>query len=86
MYKVILKSCGNPDYRQYAPISRKKTVKVKTLREAAAACVKYIDENDLGSGNWDGGQILDATGKQFARVTYNGRVRDMNDDLINLLD
>jgi len=76
MYIVKLASHGNPDFRQDPSRSlsgvRKMTKKVATLREASEACLTYIRENDLGFGNWAGGQVL-KDGKVFARISYNGR-------------
>ena len=71
---VVCKSEGNPDYGQYAPISDTEYFPVNTLQEAAQKCREYIDENDLGGGNWSGGDVYDINGKVIAHVTYNGRV------------
>jgi hypothetical protein len=75
---VTLKADPNPDYsgddwRAYVKKSERK-VKVSSLHEASVVCGKFIDKNDLGSGNWTGGRIFDETGKQIAHVSYNGRV------------
>ena len=40
------------------------------------ACCAYIEQYDLGGGNWSGGQMFEA-GRQVARVSYNGRVWEM---------
>ena len=77
--KVNLASVGNPDFRQDPnnPLfgcEPNKFVSVKTFKEASEACVKFINENDLGSGNWYGGEIYDNKGKIIAHVSYNGRV------------
>lgn len=76
---VVCKSEGNPDYKQYAPISDTKYFPINTLQEAAQKCREYIDENDLGGGNWAGGDVLDINGKVIAHVTYNGRVWNTSD-------
>ena len=77
--KVILSSVGNPDFRQdpNKPLfgcEPNKVVKVKTFKEASEVCVKFIIDNDLGSGNWSGGSIYNHRGKIIAIVSYNGRV------------
>lgn len=77
--KVKLASVGNPDFRQDPdkPLfgcEPNKMVKVKTFKEASEACVRFIEENDLGSGNWAGGEIYDDKGKLIGYVSYNGRV------------
>lgn len=74
---VTLSSAGNPDFRQdpsrSLPGVRKKRVPVTSLCEASAQCRAYIEANDLGGGNWTGGQVF--AGKiQIAQVSYNGRV------------
>jgi hypothetical protein len=73
--KLILCSCGNPDFGQnpHAPMSEPQEVEVATVQEASEKCREYIRENSLGGGNWKGGQVL-KDGKPFAYVSYNGRV------------
>lgn len=77
--KVKLASIGNPDFRQdpNQPLfgsESNKIVPVKSFKEASELCVKFIEDNDLGSGNWYGGEIYDDKGKVIAHVSYNGRV------------
>lgn len=77
--EVTLNSCGNPDYDQSPfkglPGVEHSRRRVGSLREAAACCRRYIDENDLGGGNWSGGEVIRiATNEVVARVSYNGRV------------
>jgi len=78
---VLLASCGNPDYRQN-PLeelygSEPNHVKlVSSLKEASEECMRFIKDNDLGSGNWMGGEVVDDSGHVVARVSYNGRVWD----------
>lgn len=77
--KVKLASIGNPDFGQDPDkpmygCEPNKMVKVKTFKEASEACVKFIMDNDLGSGNWFGGEIYDDNNKVIAHVSYNGRV------------
>jgi hypothetical protein len=50
-------------------------VPVKSYKEASRECRQYIEEHNLGAGNWTGGEIYDAkTGEVVAHVSYNGRV------------
>jgi len=82
--KVILSSIGNPDFRQdpNQPLfgcEPCKTLPVSSFKEARDLCVKFIGDNDLGSGNWNGGQILDENEKIIAFVSYNGRVWEGSD-------
>ncbi|MDK9702513.1 MAG: hypothetical protein OEL20_05190 [Sulfuritalea sp.] len=76
--KVTLRSLGNPDHGQdpSRPLYgvRNKTAKADSMAKASALCRAYIEENDLGAGNWAGGAVTDATGKLVATVCYNGRV------------
>jgi len=78
-FKVRLASAGNPDMGQ-DPRRRKygaepnRTDTVMTLREAAARCREFIELNDLGGGNWAGGQVHDGMNQEVAYVSYNGRV------------
>lgn len=69
--KVLLASCGNPDYRQDPDkelwgCDRNKWVNVDSIKEASEKCVAWIERNDLGAGNWNGGRII-------AHISYNGR-------------
>ena len=43
------------------------------MKEASAACRASIEQDDLGGGNWSGGQLFEV-GRQVARVSYHGRV------------
>lgn len=77
--KVTLASVGNPDFRQdpTKPMygcEPNKEVEVATFKEASIVCSNFIHENDLGSGNWAGGDIKDDSGKVIAVVSYNGKV------------
>lgn len=73
MLTIELKSCGNPDFGQYTPLSPTNIVKIKSLADAPKVCGEYIDCYDLGGGNWAGGTVRhDKT--IIARVSYNGRI------------
>lgn len=76
-FSVTLSSVGNPDYGQNPnrslPGLKNSKVAVKTKQEASDACRKFIDDNQLGGGNWSGGDIF-SEGNLVARVSYNGRV------------
>lgn len=76
--QVLLADRGNPDYGQdpNAPVSGKADawVPVESLMHASKTCREYIDSNNLGGGNWTGGQVKDSAGNVVARVSYNGRI------------
>lgn len=80
MMTVKLSSVGNPDFRQdpNASQSPAKTVRVLTLKGAGRVCQSYIADWNLGGGNWTGGQVYKGK-KQIARISYNGRIWDLND-------
>jgi hypothetical protein len=48
-------------------------VPVDDFAAASKACRDYIEENDLGGGNWTGGDIRE-NGKVVGKVGYNGTV------------
>lgn len=80
MYYVLLKNRGNPDFGQDPTVpvygtEEDRTEIVCSVEEARDVCVKYIEDNDLGGGNWSGGNIYDlATEELVARISYNGRI------------
>jgi hypothetical protein len=82
MYTVHLKHAANPDIPGgYYGFKRPAHLKaqVETLADAAKTCRQYIDHNELGGGNWTGGQVFKGnSNEQVARVSYNGRVWAMD--------
>lgn len=73
-YRVMLSSCGNPDFGQYAPISNPSAVDGDTLAELRKACKDYQEFWNLGGGNWDNGRVIEnATGKLMGHFSYNLR-------------
>lgn len=83
-YQVKLANVGNIDRDQDpsrpllgAPNGQWRDV--PDLGAASKACREYIDEHGLGSGNWSGGDVRDTESKKvIARVSYNGRVWDLD--------
>lgn len=65
-------SVGNPDYRQYAPISEPRLITGRTLSEIRKKALAYIAENELGGGNWPNCRVM-KDGKTIALMSYNGR-------------
>lgn len=72
MITLKLRSVGNPDHGQYAPVSEKKTVEVSTIAEAIKACEDYIEEWNLGGGNFVDPRVMQ-DGKHIGYISYNGR-------------
>lgn len=75
---VKLSSCGNPDYGQnpyeeFFGCEADHTVEVQSLEEASEVCKRFIDKNELGGGNWSGGQVYDRD-QHIADISYNGRI------------
>lgn len=76
---LTLDSRGNPDFGQNPdqPVFGVPggSMPVSSLREASRRAREYIEQHDLGGGNWTGGDVLDRrTGQLVAHVSYNGRV------------
>jgi hypothetical protein len=76
--KIRLEAKPNPDYegtgdrRGYVNV-KTKFIRCRNFKEASAICAQFCDDNNLGGGNWTGGQIFE-NGKQVAHVSYNGRI------------
>ena len=68
-------SVGNPDYGQYSPPSNPEFKIVTDLSAARNACGAYIENWELGGGNWckESGVVRDSTGALVARFSYNLR-------------
>jgi hypothetical protein len=72
-----LRSVGNPDFNQYAPVSDPMTVTGDTLQEMQKKVLAYIEMWNLGCGNFLRAVVKDATAKKaVAWISYNGRVWD----------
>lgn len=72
MYTMRLRSVGNPDFRQYAPISEPETVTGSTLAEMRAHAERYIKFWDLGGGNWTS-PVVKQGKKVIGHFSYNLR-------------
>lgn len=78
-YVVRLDTRGNPDQgqnpEQPLPGVRSEEIPVNSFGEAAKEARTWIEMNNLGAGNWAGGQIVEtSTGETVGRVSFNGRV------------
>lgn len=77
---VALLNRGNPDFRQDEtrplPGTIQAYARVDSLAEASRLCREYIQEFDLGGGNWTGGLITEVRNhkKVVGHVSYNGIV------------
>lgn len=72
-YSIRLRSVGNPDFGQHAPLSPPRSCEADTLEEIADACRAYIEEWALGGGNWPE-SVIREDGVPMGYVSYNGRV------------
>jgi len=77
--KLILSSTGNPDHGQnpFLPVfgcEDNFTATVSSFSEATTECLAFIKRNNLGSGNWSGGEIFNDENNLIARIAYNGKV------------
>lgn len=85
---VTVSHCPNPDVKGgywTDPLDYAHSVKIQvaSFQEASEVCRKYIDRNNLGAGNWDGGLVF-KNRTLVARVSYNGRVWDLEDNEIKI--
>ncbi len=78
-YEVELSAVPNPDYAHDSTRKEGKIkiapyrVKIDDIPGARAIVLKFIEDNDLGGGNFTGGVIY-KDGKAVAHVSYNGRI------------
>jgi len=76
--KVKLAAKPNPDFDdrslQGTIEIQERWFEIGTLREASVICRRFIEINDLGGGNWTGGDVKDDAGNVIAHISYNGRV------------
>lgn len=82
--QVTLSSVPNRDFNNRFEQQQKAIapvyVVVANYAEASGVCRNFIADNDLGGGNWTGGQIRDEFGDLIGRVSYNGRVWGLDGD------
>ncbi len=74
-FRVKLRSVGNPDFGQYAPISVPEVREANTLRDIQKIVDDYIARWDLGGGNWPPTPITQGN-KTVAWISYNLRLWD----------
>jgi hypothetical protein len=73
MLTLRLQSAPNPDHDEWAAPAPSFDVEIPNLEQASLACRDYIDEFDLGAGNWIGGNVYSGD-KRIARISYNGKI------------
>jgi hypothetical protein len=91
-FTMKLRSYGNPDFGQYAPVSERETATGMTLTEMREKAMDYRGRWELGGGNW-GCPVVKLGTKIVGHFSYNGRFwqgsrpgRDINDWVEILID
>ena len=77
IYSVRLASCGNPDtgqnpYESFGEAAEEK-VYTASIEECQERVMEYIEEYNLGAGNWAGGEVYDGLDNLIGNISYNGR-------------
>lgn len=74
-YKMTLRCCPNPDFGETRPKAQSVTVEASTLSELRDAAGRYIQQNDLGGGNWVSPVVREVkTGQTVGHFSYNLRL------------
>ena len=74
---LILNAVPNPDRNQIRPLAPGAAKVVTSWAEASRTARAYIEKYNLGAGNWPGAEIATFGGEPIARISYNGRVWDL---------
>jgi hypothetical protein len=77
---VILESVPNIDYDDYHEVDKEikaHAILVKDIPNATREVLNFTKQNDLGSGNWAGGDVY-KDGVKIGWITYNGRFWENN--------
>jgi hypothetical protein len=72
MYTATFRSVGNPDYGQTGRQSEPKKATAETVEDLCFAARLYIEENNLGGGNWPMTKVYKGK-KVLGHISYNGR-------------
>ena len=79
IYEVELSAESNPDFEKSSHEGsvniKSHKVKAKSIENARDVVMSFIMENDLGGGNWSGGNVY-KNGEKIGHVSYNGRYWD----------
>ena len=74
MYEIRMRSHGNIDHGEnpFSPVAKGMTIRAETIAELQQAVRDYIDENNLGGGNFTHAFVADDRGI-IGAIAYNGR-------------
>ena len=75
MYRMLLRSVGNPDLRQNpgCPVSPAEVIELTALDTAGEVLRSYVERHGLGCGNLPHTGVFEGN-CEVARVSYNGRI------------
>lgn len=78
-YQVKVESVANEDFGpenwEHMNVVPAVWVPVNSFAEAVSVCSFFITNNEMGGGNWAGGQVVRyGTKEEVARISYNGKV------------
>ncbi len=74
-FQVTLRASGNPDHGQFIDSGVLAPTQIRSggsIDECQKAVRAYIEEYNLGAGNWVGGEVRTG-GRILGRISYNGR-------------
>jgi hypothetical protein len=88
--QISLSSSNPADCEQtgilYVSLTHRKAIEVRSLSEASTEVRRFIELNDLGSSDFVGGDVYDlSTNRKIGRVSYNGRIWDLDGHEISSL-
>ena len=75
---LILNAVPNPGQGQSRPLAPGAVKIVSTWAEASRVARAYIRKYDLPAARWPDNQIANMAGETIARVSYNGRIWDLD--------
>ena len=91
-YRMVLQALGNPDHGEnpYQYIAEPREITGRSIDELVKRANDWIDENDIGSGNWsmtevwltDGNGYGDGHDEFIGYMSYNGRIWAGNPDRV----
>jgi hypothetical protein len=70
-----LRTHGNPDRSQYAPVSDPVDIRAKTIEELQERVKAYQNWYNFGMGNWPEPPIKNVAGKTIGTISYSLRFR-----------
>jgi len=73
MLKLRLQSAPNPDHDEWVAPAPSFDIEVPNLEQASLACRDYIEEFNLGAGNWVSGDVYSGD-TRIAHISDNGKI------------